>query len=689
MSRIPFILFVLFLIPLISHAQWEKLPGPYGGPISAMTDTDDGTLYAANGRGAMYASTDQGASWRIASTDHNLYLTRRLDQAPDGMLYLATNSRVFRSTDGGTWEATAFTQYPVTIGFTANGDLLVGGRGGVFRSHDNGDSFSTFEPVPETTRQFKVTITDNGTWLAGAYRESVYRSTDEGASWIDVGASLPNNEIYSLSTIDGSTVFAGLNATTYFTTDLGDSWEQVSGMQGANIYAVHRLNTTRLAAEGTGGLYYSSDDGRNWTRSNHDSTRMGLSTFHQAAWGDLYAATMNSLLRSTDLGSTWQCSETGIFIPSLFDVIAFGSEKYLVITNHAHRSTDAGQTWMYADTAYDPFLARATLLADDGSIYISTDDCYLRRSDDDGQTWSVRLGPDDGYEINSLTETEEGLLATIVNSDVFLSTDRGESWEQLSTLPQGPASLGQILADNADASTIYSANIRGFARSTDGGETWEELLVDGQTRTLTRMHQSPAGTLFVLGNREWYYSTDRGDTWSIAHEYTDQQPVPVIASNSKSNVFIADEQGLLRSEDGTGGWTRVAFEHGIETLTMDDDDYILVGTTHHGIFRSSMTTVGTGELAAAPRSLRIDGVYPQPLRTDVSAMVRISLQHPSALRLQLFDVLGSVVYESDAGTIGSGTHDLRLDAAGLAPGTYTLRVHAGGKSTMRQVVIVR
>jgi len=690
MRRIPQFLIVLSLIPVFAHAQWERLAGPYGGRILAMTEAVDGALYAAHNGGILYRSTDNGDSWDMATTTLQVMgVPGILATAPDGMLLAANYSDLYRSTDGETWERTNFTKNPTTIAFSDNGDLLIGGRGGVYRSSDDGDSFSTFEPAPGSDRQFKVTVTGNGSWLAGAYRESVYRSTDEGTSWNDVGASLPNNEVYSLSTIDGSTVFVGLNNTTYFTTDLGESWEQVSGLQGVNVYAVHRLSATRLAAESSGGLYFSTDDGRGWSRTAADVIDRALLALYQTSSGQVFAASDGRLLRSTDLGDSWQRSDEGLFVSWYKDILALGSDSYLAVASGAYLSTDAGQSWTFADTAYMPFPPSATLLADDGTIYIATGDCNLRRSTDGGRSWTERLGPDDGYQINSLTETDDGLLASIINSDVFLSTDRGESWERLSSLPQGEAAVATLHADHADPRIVYSGNGRGFARSTDGGKTWEEFLIGGIKRISFVLHQARNGRLFVQSNRSLFYSDDRGETWSLAYEYTEALPYEGITSNSQSNVYISDYDGLLYSEDGTGGWTRVAFPHDARVMSMDDNDFLLIATWHHGIFRSSMTTVGTHELAAAPRSLRIDGVYPQPLRTDATAMVRVTLQHRAALRLQLFDVLGGIVFDSDAGTFGSGTHDLRFYAGALAPGTYTLRVHARGESTMRQVVVVR
>jgi hypothetical protein len=57
--------------------------------------------------------------------------------------------------------------------------------------------------------------------------------------------------------------------------------------------------------------------------------------------------------------------------------------------------------------------------------------------------------------------------------------------------------------------------------------------------------------------------------------------------------------------------------------------------------------------------------------------------------LELIDLLGRRVRETELGPQPAGAHDLRLDLGGLRPGLYVLRLRgdAGAEATQRVVVV--
>ncbi|MDT8324579.1 MAG: hypothetical protein RRA94_10725, partial [Bacteroidota bacterium] len=281
---------LLAILSTPATAQWESLNGPYGGMLQAIGATQGGRLLAALYDGPMYASDNAGGSWNIVADESWTGSVHLLRRAPDGTVYAASQNGIYRSTDGSSWEKTTFVDIPRTIAFTANGDVLVGGRGLIHRSSDRGQSWSSVTPVPGSARSVHIAVTADGDWLAGAYREGLLRSTDEGITWEIVGASLPNNEVYSVSIIDGATVFAGLNSTTAISTDAGMTWELVSGMTGVNVYAVHQIEGEWLAAESSEGLYVSDDGGRNWVRIAAQDIRDRFLSLHVATANTLFAA---------------------------------------------------------------------------------------------------------------------------------------------------------------------------------------------------------------------------------------------------------------------------------------------------------------------------------------------------------------------------------------------------------------
>lgn len=681
----------LLLISLTSaQAQWTALPGPNGGVIQSMTEAQDGTLYAAQYAGALHRSTNNGLSWEVAAAEtwtEGVYL---LKTGPDGTVYAGRHDGLYRSTDGVNWEPTALNDAVTTITFTASGDVVVGGVGRVHISSNQGGSWLYVIPIVASTRMFKVTITGDGTWLAGAYQEGIMRSTNEGASWEHADAGLPNREVYSMTTINGSIVFAGLNATTYRSTDNGDSWQEAEGLRGENTYAVHRMSTTRLGAETTGGLFISDDDGLTWTRIAENDIRRNFGTFLVSSGGTLFAASDGMLQRSTDGGGTWLRGDAGLHVPAVSAITVAGDEQYFAgsLYSGLYRSDDAGKNWSTADSVYLPYGVNFVVTHDD-EIYVVTYDAGLQRSTDDGQTWTIIPDPSE-YNISAMAYTDRGLLAADYQGTVFVSTDKGTSWQPLSTLQPLSGSVTRVIfamGENA-TSEIYAGTDRGMFRSTDGGQTWELTLVSGIHRDVNALHVSAAGVLYASTFRDLYHSTDSGATWTREYRSPTSTLLNTIATNSIGTVYIVDTDGMHYKKEGNTNWEMLELPGELFVFAMDRQDFLLLGTQYRGMFRTYYTTVGTDVLPESITGLNIHSIWPQPLGAGSSAMAEISVSSAAQLSFHVVDVLGRIVLRPTGHAAMRGMHSLHLPVSGLPPGTYVLHISANGMSVSKRFVVV-
>lgn len=685
--------FLLAILFVPASAQWESLNGPYGGMLQAIGATEGGRLLAAMYDGPMYASNNAGGSWDIIADESWIGSVHLLRRAPDGTVYAASQNGIYRSTDGSSWEKTAFVDIPRTITFAANGDVLVGGRGLIHRSSDRGQSWSSVAPVPGSARSFHIAVTGNGGWLAGAYREGLLRSTDEGSTWEAVGASLPNNEVYSISVIDGTTAFAGLNSTTAISTDAGITWQLVSGMTGVNVYAVQQIDGARLAAESSEGLYVSEDGGRNWARIAAEEIRDRFLSLHVATAGTLYAAADGRLKRSVDGGATWTMSDVGIHAGPIRAFCFPGSGSYITATWAAgiHRSTNAGASWTLTDSVFVPFTIKELRETASSGVFALTHDYGLLRSTDDGAHWLPLARVTDSTAIAAFTPAGGVMLAADNRGSIFRSADTGASWEQISTLevPEGSVNITAMREDNGDDMTVYVATDRGLYRSDDGGNSWSRQLINGIHRALQTLHQAADGTLYCAGIRALYRSTDRGTTWLGSYVASSLLWRGHVASNSRSQVVLSEGEDIFYSKDGSGDWERIPLDEDITALGVDRSGFLLAGTAHAGIFRSTATTLSAGGSEPLPAALAIDAVYPQPLRAHANISARVSLAEAATVTLRVYDVTGALRLEEKRGTMAPGTHVLTLVSPALAPGNYVLELRTPSAHSTRGFVVLR
>ncbi len=177
-------------------------------------------------------------------------------------------------------------------------------------------------------------------------------------------------------------------------------------------------------------------------------------------------------------------------------------------------------------------------------------------------------------------------VTTSHGDGVYKSTDAGASWKHIGLPKAGQTARIKIHPKNADLAYVAvqgqiwgPSEERGVYRTSDGGETWEQVLkVDAQTgATDLRMDPTNPRILYAAmwehGRKPWYVlsggkkggifkSTDGGDNWKKLNkglpELIGKIGVDVSASNPSRLYAIVEAMsgkgGLYRSDDGGESW---------------------------------------------------------------------------------------------------------------------------------------
>lgn len=134
------------------------------------------------------------------------------------------------------------------------------------------------------------------------------------------------------------------------------------------------------------------------------------------------------------------------------------------------------------------------------------------------------------------------------NLGFIASTDRGQTWSQVSPGVNGPVDFHQMTVSPADPARIYGAYAGGLQTSGDAGESWTligpapEGLID-----LTASAKSP-DTLYAATEVGLMVSTDAGKTWRASA--IEGAPVSLIeiAPDGTLYAFVVG-RGLVRSAE--------------------------------------------------------------------------------------------------------------------------------------------
>jgi photosystem II stability/assembly factor-like uncharacterized protein len=374
-----------------------------------------------------------------------------------------------------------------------------------------------------------------------------------------------------------------------------------------------------------------------------------------------------------------------------------------------------------------------------------------------GQTWQ-ELGPAPLTAFGGATGRVSALAAHPTNpgrllvggadGGVWRTDDGGASWTPVTDgLPT--TAIGALALDPSNPDTVYAgsgeANFAnhsryglGLYKSTDGGSSWRVLAEGtfaGRCFSTIRIHPARPRTLFAavttaggfpalaaakghpmsLDPRGLYRSDDAGETWSLvggglpAEDMTDiaiDPADPNVMYAAVGAIFGSADNGVFRTADGGGTWSRVTLPRGglgriglaatagrvlavLTRATLPDGSS---GNTM-GVFRSTnggSTWSGPADVGSAPYGWYFARLAPHPTTPDLLYAGELSLSrstnggqgfgaigppHPDVHAIA-WDAAGRLVVGCDGGVYRSANGQ-GSDWVSLNAGLGTAQFYAG------------
>jgi photosystem II stability/assembly factor-like uncharacterized protein len=231
-------------------------------------------------------------------------------------------------------------------------------------------------------------------------------------------------------------------------------------------------------------------------------------------------------------------------------------------------------------------------------IYVASASSGLWKTVNGGTTWSpifddqssismgeVALAPSNPDIVWVGTGEQNSVRSSQFGDGVYRSLDGGETWEHMGL--EGSRHIGRILIHPENPDIVYVAALgslwgpnpeRGLYRTSDGGETWEQLLKPSDYTGVVevQMHPENPDVLFAATyqreRRMWsmvgggeegglFRSEDGGETWS---EVGNGFPTSAVGRvgltfcpNNPDTVYataVGPDGGTFRSTDGGTSW---------------------------------------------------------------------------------------------------------------------------------------
>ncbi len=322
-----------------------------------------------------------------------------------------------------------------------------------------------------------------------------------------------------------------------------------------------------------------------------------------------FGACAGGIWKTYDAGTYWENISDGFLNTAAIGALAVsesdpnvlyaGTGETTIRTDVSHgdgvyRSTDGGQTWQHIGLDDTRFIGKIRIhprnpdvvyVAALGHAFGPNDERGVYKSTDGGSTWrrvlfkSARAG---AVDLTIDPANPRVLYAAIwetyrhfwqissggLDSGLWRSTDGGETWEDIGDrrgLPKGIKGKIGVVASPARSGRVWAlieGEAGGLFRSDDGGETWE-LTSDNpdlRSRAWYYMHLTAdprdEDTLYVNNLRFWK-STDGGRNFSeIATPHGDNHDLWIDPHNPR-RMIQGNDGGACVSLNGGATWSSI------------------------------------------------------------------------------------------------------------------------------------
>ncbi len=633
--------------------------------------TDNNTYYVGAASGGVWKTSDAGSSWTPISDDIGALGISSIvveDGGSNDILYIATGDRdasdtysigILKSTDGGTtWLSTslAWTTNQQRLVYKlmqdpSNASVFYASTSlGLYKSTDACDNWTLiYSSNAFIDMEFKPG--DSQTLYGSTTNGNIYLSTNGGNNWTNahiisggyrtqlaVSANDPN-VVYAVAA-NNSSALKGI----YKSTNSGSSYTLAfdglnllgwncnggggSGQGWYDLCIIADPNQANTVFVGGVNTWKSVDGGSNWSINNHWSSSCGGNATnvhadkhylaYQNGSSTLFECNDGGLYSTSDGGSTWNHLGSGLVTSQIYRLgVAQTTDEDVIIGLQ-----DNGTKALLTNTWYD-------VIGGDGM------DCAIDYTDENIQYGSLYYG--DIYKTTNHWTSSTNISSGISGSaawvtpyvidpnvhtalyvgyqDVWLSTNQGSSWTQLSSW--GGSTLRSLAVAPSNSNVIYAATNSIIYKSTNGGGSWTNItnnLPAGSASIKSiAVEEDDPNTLWVsfsgYNSHGVYESTSGGSSWSNISTGLPSIPINSVIQNyqndNETELYVGTDVGVY-VKVGSANWT--SFFDGLPNVVVSEveiyyDDAntansrIRAATYGRGLWESDLYSISAPPLA--------------------------------------------------------------------------------------------
>jgi len=574
---------------------FTPVPLQAGGRADWLARGPDSTLYAIFGGFHVASSSDNGASWSDCGPLDNTTAIEELAIDPaTGTIYGNGYLEVVASTDHcASWAALGFARPNDGIAIIG-GVLVVGSDDGMWQW--TGGAWSRYSTPFDGHSIQAIGVSPAAAMNVYATSDAgVERSLDGGVTWAveDTGITGDLASFLAYDPTDASTVLTQTLSSSgswrnAYSTDAGASWTNGNDA-GYDVALDPAAPSFGLMGSWNYGISASTDGGHGFDSTDHRSPAMHLAAAFEFLYGtssSVLAATGRGVFGATDHQLAWT-EHDGDVDGWVINSVTVGDTGTIFLGTSAGVlvSSDGGSTWNESTTGMITDSETLTVVQKPGdpNTIVAATSGTIAVSKDGGTTFSLPFTCDgsDGWHLHA-ARLAGGVIVAGTWEDAVTSDATWSTFTHHAVA--GGNDVRDVLPLDPAGEHLLASTAVGMYYSTDAGTTWQ-----AENAGLTNLSSwsaiaLPDGTLLAATDAGAFRAPGPTGPWTPSGLAA--APVSLFLA-AQGHVLAAADNGMFDSTDNGMTWQAMpGLEHAApESLALDPQrQRLLVGTTGYGLF---------------------------------------------------------------------------------------------------------
>ncbi len=398
-----------------------------------------------------------------------------------------------------------------------------------------------------------------GSSAAGLQPSIHLKTTDAGANWVYLTQTEANRTYDNLYAVwfkdrnSGIAVGGAIRGSIVVrTTDGGANWVQLSFPCGATLSSVHGVGNNVWIGGGDGVLYFSSNFGDTWqlltpvpSASLYAIQFVGTSTGYAAGFDGIFTKTTNK-------GAAWKSSfvvanklcpnVNGIYFVN--ENVGYAAHSYRMVS----KTTDGGATWtmVLPDTLTSTVSSAAAYFVDQNLGFVagqlSSSNSVIYKTTNGGSTWTTTAGTV-AKSLRAVAFANANVGAVVGDGlTAAYTTNGGATWTAATFAGvTGTPNLRGVTY--LDATTAIAVGNQVILKSTNAGAAW--TFVAAAAGILNGVGLQNATTAYAVGSGEIWKTTNAGDAWTNVIDAAVTGILYSVAINQNNYAWIGGASSAL------------------------------------------------------------------------------------------------------------------------------------------------